>query len=73
MIATPTGCCLSGTARCADTAQVPNPHQRAMAKLSHFDSSGQAHMVDVGAKTESGRVAVAEGWIRMQPATIEVV
>ena len=36
-----------------------------MAKLSHFDSSGQAHMVDVGAKTESGRVAVAEGWIRM--------
>ena len=44
-----------------------------MAKLSHFDSSGQAHMVDVGAKTESGRVAVAEGWIRMQPATFELV
>ena len=30
-------------------------------------------MVDVGAKTESGRVAVAEGWIRMQPATFELV
>ena len=44
-----------------------------MTKLSHFDSSGQAHMVDVGGKAESGRVAVAEGWIRMQAATFELV
>ena len=44
-----------------------------MATLSHFDPSGQAHMVDVGAKAETGRVAIAEGWIRMQPATFELV
>ena len=44
-----------------------------MATLSHFDPSGQTHMVDVGAKAETGRVAIAEGWIRMQPATFELV
>ena len=44
-----------------------------MAQLSHFDAAGQAHMVDVGAKGETARVAVAEGWIRMQPATFELV
>ena len=38
--------------------------------LTHFDASGQAHMVDVGGKTETRRVAVAEGWIHMQPATL---
>jgi cyclic pyranopterin monophosphate synthase len=45
----------------------------AMAQLTHFDSSGQAHMVDVGAKAATGRIAVAEGWIRMQPATFALV
>ncbi len=40
-----------------------------MAELTHFDDAGQAHMVDVGAKPITTRVAVAEGWIRMQPAT----
>ena len=44
-----------------------------MAHLTHFDSRGQAHMVDVGAKTETGRIAVAEGWIRMKPATFALV
>ena len=44
-----------------------------MAHLTHFDSGGQAHMVDVGAKAETGRTAIAEGWIRMQPATFELV
>jgi cyclic pyranopterin phosphate synthase len=38
--------------------------------LTHFDASGQAHMVDVGAKTDSHRIAVATGTIRMQPATL---
>ena len=41
--------------------------------LTHFDSTGQAHMVDVGAKGETARVAVAEGWIRMQPETFALV
>jgi cyclic pyranopterin phosphate synthase len=40
------------------------------AVLTHFDTAGQAHMVDVGAKAPTHRVAVAEGVIRMQPATL---
>ena len=43
------------------------------ARMSHFDEGGQAHMVDVGAKPESRRVARARGRIRMQPATLALV
>ena len=39
-------------------------------KLTHFDAAGQAHMVDVGAKDETHRVARAGGRIFMQPATL---
>jgi cyclic pyranopterin phosphate synthase len=42
-------------------------------KLSHFDTHGQAHMVDVGAKTETRRVARARGNIRMQAATLKLI
>ncbi|MFP5504886.1 MAG: cyclic pyranopterin monophosphate synthase MoaC [Gammaproteobacteria bacterium] len=41
-----------------------------MADLTHFNAAGEAHMVDVGAKSETHRVAVAEGWIRMFPETL---
>ena len=41
--------------------------------LTHFDAQGQAHMVDVGAKSESHRVARARGSIRMLPATLELI
>jgi len=41
--------------------------------LTHFDRKGRAHMVDVGAKDETVRVAVASGRIRMQPATLRRV
>ncbi len=41
--------------------------------LTHFDGAGQAHMVDVGAKNETHRIAVAAGTIRMQPATLALV
>ncbi len=41
--------------------------------LTHFDSTGQAHMVDVAAKADTHRVAVAAGTIRMQPATLQLV
>jgi cyclic pyranopterin monophosphate synthase len=41
--------------------------------LNHFNESGEAHMVDVGAKPEAHRVAVAEGEVRMQPATLAVI
>lgn len=41
--------------------------------LTHFDAQGQAHMVDVGAKVSTHRVAVASGRIRMLPATLALV
>jgi cyclic pyranopterin phosphate synthase len=41
--------------------------------LTHFDAQGQAHMVDVGAKASTRRVAVATGRIRMQPATLALI
>ncbi|GAA3984630.1 cyclic pyranopterin monophosphate synthase MoaC [Comamonas faecalis] len=41
--------------------------------LTHFDAQGQAHMVDVGAKPATRRVAVATGRIRMQPATLQLI
>ena len=37
--------------------------------LTHFDASGQAHMVDVSAKAQTHRRAVAQGRITMQSAT----
>ena len=42
-----------------------------MNKLTHFDAHGQAHMVDVGEKSETHRVATASGRITMLPATLE--
>jgi cyclic pyranopterin phosphate synthase len=42
-------------------------------KLTHFDERGAAHMVDVGAKPETHRIAVAEGAIRMKAATFRLV
>jgi cyclic pyranopterin monophosphate synthase len=44
-----------------------------MSKLTHFDNSGQAHMVDVGDKPNSKRVAVASGTIKMLPATLKLI
>lgn len=44
-----------------------------MSGLTHFDASGQAHMVDVGDKQISRRRAVAQGCIQMQPATLALI
>lgn len=52
----------------SDFSHLDNP-----SALSHFDAQGQAHMVDVGAKPATQRVAVASGWIAMQPATLALV
>ena len=41
--------------------------------LTHFDAQGQAHMVDVGAKSATHRIAIATGRIEMQGATLELV
>jgi len=44
-----------------------------MKRLSHFDNKGEAHMVDVGGKQVTLRVAVAGGRIEMQPETLRVI
>ena len=41
--------------------------------LTHFDAQGQAHMVDVSAKSETHRIARATGTIRMQGATLALI
>jgi cyclic pyranopterin phosphate synthase len=41
--------------------------------LTHFDAEGQAHMVDVGEKSETRRQARAAGCIVMQPQTLELI
>ena len=44
-----------------------------MSKLTHFNPEGEAHMVDVGAKPSTQRVAVSEGAIEMEPATLSLI
>jgi cyclic pyranopterin phosphate synthase len=41
-----------------------------MAKLTHFDKAGQAHMVDVSAKPATARLATAQGFVRMTAETL---
>ncbi len=53
-------------ANCNEMSQDDQP-------LTHFDAAGQAHMVDVGAKAETARLARAAGRIRMQPATFALI
>lgn len=57
------------------TAKRPNDISPApvQADLTHFDAAGRAHMVDVGSKAQTRRVAIASGTIRMQPATYAVL
>ena len=44
-----------------------------MAKLTHFDAKGDAHMVDVSDKPSTARIAVAQGYIRMAPETFDII
>jgi cyclic pyranopterin phosphate synthase len=41
--------------------------------LTHIGASGEAHMVDVGDKAETVRIAVAEGQIRMAAETLQII
>ncbi|MGR3805513.1 cyclic pyranopterin monophosphate synthase MoaC [Marinibacterium profundimaris] len=41
--------------------------------LTHFDTKGDAHMVDVSDKEVTARIAVAAGWIRMKPETLALI
>ena len=49
------------------------PPRRARTGLTHFDAKGSAHMVDVGAKPATARVAVASGRIVMRPQTLRLI
>ena len=44
-----------------------------MAKLTHFDAEGHAHMVDVSDKDVTDRRAIAESAVQMQPETLALV
>lgn len=50
-----------------------NENSAANKVLTHFDTSGHAHMVDVGAKSETHRTAIASGSISMLPTTLELI
>ena len=49
------------------------PETPSTSPLTHFDAQGQAHMVDVGAKAATHRIAVATGRIEMQPETLALI
>ncbi len=44
-----------------------------MSTLTHFDGEGRAHMVDVTDKPVTDRVAVAEGYVKMRPETLDII
>lgn len=44
-----------------------------MSELTHFDERGRARMVDVSAKDETTRVAVARGRVTMRPETVALI
>jgi cyclic pyranopterin monophosphate synthase len=44
-----------------------------MSKLSHFDESGQAHMVDVSGKAETRREAVAAAFVELSDEVLEAL
>ena len=44
-----------------------------MAEFTHFNESGRARMVDVGAKASTERVAVAQARVFMQPETLQAI
>lgn len=43
------------------------------AKLTHFDAKGDAHMVDVGDKAVTDRIATAKCNIKMNPETLDII
>jgi cyclic pyranopterin monophosphate synthase len=57
---------------CLYNASQP-PVNSSAPSLTHFDAEGKAHMVDVGGKSATHRVAVAAGAITMRPETLALV
>ncbi|MDG0995667.1 MAG: cyclic pyranopterin monophosphate synthase MoaC [Gammaproteobacteria bacterium] len=44
-----------------------------MSQLTHFNQAGEAHMVDIGSKAETDRLAIATGSIQMQAETLDLI
>ena len=44
-----------------------------MAEFNHFDTDGNAQMVDVGGKADTNRIAIVKGYIKMQPETLAMI
>lgn len=44
-----------------------------MPELTHFDAKGDAHMVDVSDKAATSRIAVAKGYIKLAPETLDII
>ena len=44
-----------------------------MAEFTHFDSDGNAHMVDVGNKPATNRFAIVKGHVKMAPSTLQMI
>jgi cyclic pyranopterin phosphate synthase len=44
-----------------------------MSKLTHLDEHGRAHMVDVGRKPDTERIAIARGEVQMKKETFELI
>jgi cyclic pyranopterin phosphate synthase len=55
------------------TPKTSNKPGNVSSGLTHFDSTGQAHMVDVGNKADTHRIAIATGTIRMKPETLAII
>ena len=52
---------------------VRHPRGHALTRLTHTDAAGRAHMVDVGPKPETERVAVAEAVVTLAEATLRLI
>ena len=44
-----------------------------MAEFTHFDTDGNAHMVDVGSKADTNRIAIVKGHLKMKPETLMMI
>jgi cyclic pyranopterin phosphate synthase len=57
-----------------DTGKRVSPSEApAAGKLTHIDSAGRPHMVDISDKADTNRVAISKGLVRMQPATFKLI
>jgi cyclic pyranopterin phosphate synthase len=62
-----------GAAAAASRKRAPPARKPANIHFTHFDGTGQAHMVDVAGKAVTHRVARAGGRILMEPSTLSLI